>query len=76
MIRRRLGQHQPEKLAQGKRVGRAPRDGALGVQAFEVADQQQAKIASGRQTRPADLVGVESLAERLDVAVEAPLSRI
>jgi hypothetical protein len=71
MIRRRLGQHQPEKLAERKGICGAPRDGALGVQAFEVADQQQAKVASGRQTRPADLVGVESLAERLDVVIEA-----
>jgi hypothetical protein len=71
MIRRRLGQHQPEKLAERKGIRGAPRDGALGVQAFEVADQQQAKVAPGRQTRPADLVGVESLAERLDVVIEA-----
>jgi hypothetical protein len=42
---------------------------------FEVADQQQAKMASRRQAGSADLIGVESLAERLDVAVEARVSR-
>ena len=76
MIRRRLRQHQPEKLAQRKRIRRTPRDRALGVQAFEVADQQQPEVASRRQTRTADLVSVESLTERLDVAVEVGLSRI
>jgi len=37
----RLGQHQPEKLAQRKRIRGAPRNGAPGVQPFEVADQEQ-----------------------------------
>jgi hypothetical protein len=36
----------------------------------EVADQQQSKVASGRQTRPAHLVSVESLTERLDMPAE------
>jgi hypothetical protein len=70
MIGRRVRQHQPEKLAQRKRVRGTPRDGALGVQAFEVTDQQQSEIASGRQARSADLVSVESLTERLDIPVE------
>jgi hypothetical protein len=73
MIRRRLWQLQPEKLAQRKGIRRAPRDGTLGVQAFKVADQQQAKVASGRQTRPADLVRIESLTEAFDVPVEVVL---
>jgi hypothetical protein len=72
MVRRRLRQHQAEKLAQGERVRRSPRDRALRVQAFEVADQQQPEVAPGRQPRPA-LVGVESLAESLDEAVEVVL---
>jgi hypothetical protein len=45
-------------------------DGALGVQALEVADQQQSKVAARRQTRSTDLVGIESPTERLDVVVE------
>ena len=44
-----------------------------GVQVFEIADQEQAKVAPGPQTRPADLVRVESLAESLDVAIEVCL---
>src|SRR4029453_13921308 len=70
MIRRRLGQHQAEKSTECEGIRRTPCDGALGVQAFEVADQQQSKIAARRQTRPTDLVGIESLTERLDVVVE------
>jgi hypothetical protein len=61
MVGRRLRQHQAEKLAQGKRVRRTPRNGALGIQTFEVADQQQAGVAARRQTRSA-VVRVESLA--------------
>src|SRR4029077_5663362 len=69
MIRRRLRQDQSEKRAQGKRIGRPPRDGALSIQAFEIADQQQAEIATGRQ--PWTAVGrVESLAESFDVPVK------
>jgi len=44
-----------------------------GIQAFEVSDQQQSKVASGRQTRPADLVRIESLTEAFDVPVEVVL---
>ena len=73
MIGRRLGQHQAEKLAQRKRIRGTPRDRAFSVQAFEVADQQQPEVASGLQTRRAGLLGVESLAQALDLAVEVVL---
>ena len=36
-------------------------------------DQQQPEVASGLQTRTAGLLGVESLAQALDVAVEVVL---
>ncbi len=72
MIGRRLRQHQPEKLAHGKRIGRAPRDRALGIQAFEIADQQQPEVAAGRQAGSA-LVGVEPRAQTLGEAVEVVL---
>jgi hypothetical protein len=39
MIGRYLRQHQHEELAQRKRIGRTPRNRALGVPAFELADQ-------------------------------------
>jgi hypothetical protein len=66
---RRFGQHQAEKLAERKRVSRPPRDRTLGIQAFEIPDQQQAEVAARRQPWPA-LVRVESLAESFDVPVE------
>ncbi len=47
MIRRRVWQHQPEKFAQHKRVAGTPRNRTLGIQAFEIADQQQSKSRPG-----------------------------
>ena len=72
MIRRRLRQHQSEKLAQRKRIRGTPRNGALGIQAFEIADQQQAEVAARRQARSA-LVRIESLAQSFDISVEVVL---
>ena len=40
VIWRRFRQDQPQKLAQGKRIGRPSGDGALGVQTFEVMLQR------------------------------------
>ena len=73
MIRRRLRQHQPEKLAQGKRVGGAPGDRELSIQAFEVADQQQPKVPPRRQAWSAR-VGVEALAQPFHIPVEVVLA--
>src|SRR5205823_12559962 len=47
-----------------------PGDRAFSVQTFEVADQQQTEVTPWWQTRTTDVLGVESLAQRLDVAVE------
>jgi hypothetical protein len=68
----RLRQHEPEKLAQRKRIGGTPRDRALSVQALEIPDQQQTKVASRRQARPT-VVRVEPLAQGFDVPVEVVL---
>ena len=73
MVRRCLRQHQPEKFTERKRIRRTPRNRALGVQAFEIADQQQPEVASGRQARSANLLGIELLAESFDVSVEVML---
>ena len=70
MVRRRVRQYQAEKLAQGKRIGRPPRDRAFGIEAFEAPDQQQAEVATGRQTRPA-AVRVKPPAQAFDVPVKA-----
>ena len=48
----------------------SPRDGALGVKAFEVPKQQHAEIPTRWQARPTDFVSVEPLTKRLDVSVE------
>ena len=72
VIRRRLWQHESEKLAQRKRIGRSPGNRALRIQTFEVADQQQPEVTAGRQAGPA-LVGIEPLTEPLDEAVEVVL---
>jgi hypothetical protein len=44
----------------------------VGIQAFEIPDQQQAEIAARRQPWPA-LVRIEALAESFDVPVEVVL---
>ena len=53
-----------------------PGDGPFRIQAFEIADQQQSEVPSPRQARTPDLVGIESLAQRLDVSIEIGLSRM
>ena len=70
MVRRRLVQLETQEVTNAQRVGGAPRDGALRVQAFKVAEQQQPEIAPRRQTRAPDAVGIELRARRLDEAVE------
>jgi hypothetical protein len=72
MIGRRLRQHQAEKLAQRERIGGPPRNRTLSIQALEIADQQQPKVAPRRQPRPA-VVRVESLAQAFDIPVEIVL---
>ncbi len=69
MVRWCVRQHQAEKLAQGKRIGCPPRDRALRVQAFEMADEQQPEVATGRQPWPA-VFRVEAFAEAFDILVE------
>jgi hypothetical protein len=45
---------------------------ALRIQAFEIPDQQEPEVASGQQPWP-PVVGVESLAQALDVPIEVML---
>jgi hypothetical protein len=51
--RRVLGRHlvktEPQKAAKRERIGGAPRNAALRVDAFEVPDQQQPEVGAGRQ---------------------------
>jgi hypothetical protein len=46
-----------------QRIGRPPRDCALGVEALEISEQQHAKIAIRQQPWTPDLVGVEAVTE-------------
>ena len=39
-----------QKLAEGQAVGTAPGDAALAIDALEIADQQHAKVDTGRNT--------------------------
>ena len=71
MVWRRLVQREVQELPDAQRIGRAPRDGPLRVQALKIAEQQQPDIAPRRQTRPPDAVGIERRALRLDERVEA-----
>ena len=71
MVRRRLVQRKVQELPDAQRIGRAPRDGPLRVQACKIAEQQQSEIAPRRQTRPPDAVGVARRALCLDEGVEA-----
>ena len=70
MVRRRFVQLEPQEAPHAQRIGRSPRDPALRVEPFEVPEQQQAEIATRGQARTPQLVGVESLTERLDVPIE------
>ena len=52
VIRRCRIEAEPHEAAHGQRVRGAPRDAALGIEPFEVPDQQQAEVPSWWQTRP------------------------
>ena len=61
---------QAQKAAQRERVGGAPRDAALRINPFDVADQQQPEIRARRQTRAADRCGVKHDTSGFDELVE------
>ena len=73
VVRGRLVQLDAQEAPQRQRVGEAPPDAALRVDAFEVADQQAAKVQTRRQRRPSHLGCVELLTAAFDEGVEAVL---
>src|SRR5437867_3864523 len=75
VVRRRLAQTDAQKIAQRQRVRRTPSDAALGVNTFEVADQQQPKIDPRRQSRPPPRLRIEAGALRFDEIVELMLAQ-
>ena len=75
MIRRRLGEGEAQEVAERQRIRRAPRDGALRVQPFEVPDQQQPEVDPRRQPRPAHRLGVKRRAPRLGEVIKATVTQ-
>jgi hypothetical protein len=75
VVGRRFVQRDAEKITQGQRIRRAPRDAALRVNAFEVADQQQPEINARRQAGPAHRLGVTPGALALGELVEPMLAQ-
>src|SRR5262249_20270441 len=55
----------------GERIGGAPGDAALRVEPFEIADEQQPEVATGRQTRSPHHGRVEPLTLLLSESIEA-----
>ena len=60
-------------LPQAPRIGRPPRHCSFRLQALEVAEQQPSEVATRRQRRLADPVGVELRTLLLDEGIEADL---
>ena len=71
VVGRRLFQTDAQKIAQRQRVRRAPGDAALGVNALEIANQQQPEIDTRRQAGPAHHLGVEAGALAFGEVVES-----
>ena len=70
MLGRRFVEAQSQEAAERKGIGGAPRDPALGIDAFEVANQQQPEVRPRRQTRAADRRRVERCTLRFDERVK------
>ncbi len=70
MVRRGLLQGHAQKRAERQRIRGAPGDTPFRVEAFEVADEQQAEVTSGRQAGPTHHRRVEARAPLLDEAIE------
>jgi hypothetical protein len=71
VVRRGVLKPDVQESTNRQRVCGAPRDAALGVQAFDVADQQHAEVAARREPGAAHARRVEAAARVLDVAIEA-----
>ena len=75
VIRRRIFQAEPQKVAQCEGVRGTPRDAALRVDALEIANQEQPELDSRRQAWPAHRVGVERRTLRFGELVESMLAQ-
>ena len=71
MIRHGIFEAESHEAPHRQRVRRAPRDAALRINAFEVPNQQQPKVATRRQTRAAQHGRVKDSTGVFDERVEA-----
>ena len=70
VIRRGLVQREPEESADRQRVRRPPRNPAFRIDAFKVAEQQQAEVPTGLQPRSPHDRGIEAGALAFDKPIE------
>ena len=71
MIGRRRVEAKAHEAADGERIRGAPRDATFGVEAFEIADEQQAEVPARRQGWSSHHRRIESLTLLLGKPVEA-----
>src|SRR3954463_13646936 len=65
VIGRRFALRQPQKAMQRQGIGAPPGDLSLGIQTFELADEQHAEVAAWRDRRAANTILVVRLAQHL-----------
>ena len=70
MIGRRFVQRDIQKRPQRQRILRPPGDPSLGINPFEIADQQQPKIDPWRQAGPPLLLRIKPPAQPLHKVIE------
>src|SRR4051812_4199287 len=70
MIRSFLIEPVPDELSQGQRIGHAPRNPALGIDAFKVTDQQHSEVHARSNAGPTIWALVVPAAEMFTMLVE------
>ena len=75
VVGHRLAIRQAQKAMQRQGISAPPGDLALGIQTFELADEQHAEVAAWRDRRAANAVLVVPLAQHLDGFVELGLGQ-
>jgi hypothetical protein len=71
MVRGMIGQLEPQELTNRKAVCTSPGDTSLGLNAFEVANQEHSEVNARRNSMPAPYLAVVGLTELLDPLIEA-----
>ena len=73
VVRGRFLQLQLQETPHAQRIGRAPRNRPFRVEALKIAEQQQAKVPTRRETGPSHDLGVERGARTFDERIELRL---